>query len=190
MKTSKKETRREVKDFRQRVKEELKRTKSPDYDNLHPECDSVADFVEGLSRHLSKQTGEYIKKNGDDANFGLCEAVLLGIAQYICRLLEGMQDRGMVRDGLDGYTMFVEGILPSAHELVLSEKWDKDKAGYGERTNKIIEMLADENIPLEEIYDYLYDKDDSVEQLKSRMAELAEFRERILATNRFQQPTS
>lgn len=190
MKTSKKETRREVKDFRQRVKEELKRTKNPDYDNLHPECDSAADFVEGLSRHLSKQTGEYIKKNGDDANSGLCIAVLLGIAQYICRSLEGMQDRGMVRDGLDGYTMFVEGILPSAHELVLAEKRDKDKAGDDERTNKIIEMLADENIPLEEIYDYLYDKDDSVEQLKSRMAELAEFRERILATNRFQQPAS
>ena len=134
----------------------------------------VVEWISDLSTKLLEAVGDMCPSYPDGAK-GIGEAILVGIAQFTARTLEGMQEKFGVK-GKNIWDAYMIAILPTARKIVREEL--KDEKESERLAGEVIEALGNPSITIEQVFDrYLSGRENEKQEI---MEHLQEARDLIL----------
>lgn len=119
-----------------KLREELKRVANSD-ENLYPDMDYAAEWMDLLGEKLRMAMGEAIKQY-PKKNDGVMEALLLGIARFTCMFIEKAERDGIKVNYTNSlYDLYMQIMMPTARDVVKQELDEVEKVpssimGFGE----------------------------------------------------------
>lgn len=152
--------------------------------NMYPELElePVANWMDGLVDRLRAACAEAVTKWPEDEK-GTGEALMLGLARFNCMVLEKFQRGGFVTEGNDAYELFVDVLMPTAHEMVKREldestegTEDTEDTENEDTAMAIARKVADPDVPIEDIVKEFFRDDITDEQRRSVTDKMREMR--------------
>lgn len=143
-------------------------------ENMYPEMEPITDWLDLFTTKMREACAEAMSQfpKGQE---GPGEAFMIGLARFNCMVLEKFQSAGFVTEGHNAYDIFYEVLMPTAHEMVLSEI--KENESDGDKEKDLAEDLMNPDMPIDDILDKHFRDDMTAEQRQKAKEKLQNLRD-------------